>query len=62
MTTTEAGTDRSGFTASLDAYAVAFQGLVALLPASGRMLSEGYTRWASDVVRALATRMGARGL
>jgi hypothetical protein len=62
MRTTEPVTGRSGVTASLDAYALALQGLVALLPASGRMLSEGYTRWASDVVRALATRMGARGL
>ena len=61
MRTTEPGTGRSGVTASLDAYALALQGLVALLPASGRMLSGGHTRLASDVVRAVANRMG-RGL
>ena len=45
----------------MDAYAVAFLGLAALLPAVGRMLSQGDGRPASDVVRAVATRM-ARGL
>jgi hypothetical protein len=62
MMTTEPGSGRSGVTATLDAYTVSLLGLVALLPASGRMLSEGYTRLAADVVRAVASRMGARRL
>jgi hypothetical protein len=61
MRTTEPGTGRPGLTASMDAYAVSFLGLAALLPAVGRMLSQGDGRPASDVVRAVATRM-ARGL